>query len=126
MNVFFTQISENNAARRKLKVKCSDLGSRFATQPVTWEEVAEAKKQNLSSRKNVTDVKKEILESKILQICERISYYFAFSLLFLYKIWPSEICRNFFAYALPFVFMYIHIFICSRRMYVALDQSSCT
>lgn len=56
---------DKTGAGRKLKIKCSDLASRFATQPITWEEVAEAKKQNQEARSKVQDViRKEILESE--------------------------------------------------------------
>ncbi|XP_065211989.1 uncharacterized protein LOC135839744 isoform X2 [Planococcus citri] len=55
--------NEKIAETRKLRIKCSDLASRFSTQPVTWEEVAEAKKQNEEARNKVRDtVRKEILQ----------------------------------------------------------------
>ena len=60
--------TEPNANRRKLKVKCADLNSRFSTQPVTCSEVAEAKKQNCEARTagKMVDIRNEILESELL------------------------------------------------------------
>ena len=50
---------------RSLKIKCCDLTSRFATQPVTVEEVAEAKKQNQKASNEIQNtIRKEILRSK--------------------------------------------------------------
>ena len=60
----FSLIAEANLSRRKLKVKCADLNSRFSTQPVTWDEVAEAKKQNSETRSKIVDIRNEILQSK--------------------------------------------------------------